>query len=44
MGHFYREVTRYINHMDMQQWAVALALVIVVGFFCLKGFGSRNNY
>ncbi|MFH1921214.1 MAG: hypothetical protein ABIP48_15205 [Planctomycetota bacterium] len=44
MGQFYREVMRFINHMDMQDWAVALVGVVIVGFVCLRGFGSRSNY
>jgi hypothetical protein len=33
-----------MNHFDRQQWLVALAIVTIVGFFCMRGFGSRSKY
>ena len=44
MGQLYREAMRFVNHLDMQQWLMLLLGVIVLGFFCLRGFGSRSDY
>jgi len=44
MDQFCREVIRFIEHMDMQEWLLALLGVIAVGFFCMRGFGSRSQY
>lgn len=44
MEQFYREVMRFIQHMDTQEWVLALIGVVIVGLFCMRGFGSRSNY
>ncbi len=30
--------------LDRQQWTLVFAGVLVVGFLCMRGFGSRTNY
>jgi hypothetical protein len=44
MAHLWKEVVRYTAHFSAQEWLLLLLAVIVVGFFCLRGFGSRSNY
>jgi len=44
VGHLWREVMRVVNSMGTQEWVLVLVGVIVVGFFCLRGFGSRSQY
>ena len=44
MSQYYREVMRFINHMDTQDWAAALVAVVIVGLICMRGFGSRSDY
>ncbi len=44
MGQWYREVLRFIDHMDMQEWVLALGALVIVGLVFLRGFGSRTNY
>jgi hypothetical protein len=34
----------YTNHMGPRQWGVLLVLIVVVGFACMRGFGSRSSY
>jgi len=41
---FCREVMRFIEGMDAQDWLLALLAVVVVGVFCMRGFGSRSDY
>jgi hypothetical protein len=33
-----------VTHFDRQQWMWISVAVIVVGFMCMRGFGSRTNY
>jgi len=40
----YRESIRAVNHWDHHAWLWALAAVVLVGFLCLRGFGSRTSY
>lgn len=35
---------RWLEHLNMQEWTLVLAGVAVVGFLCLRGFGSRSAY
>jgi hypothetical protein len=44
VGHLWREVMRTIGAMDAEECVLVLAGVIVVGLFCLRGFGSRSRY
>ena len=44
MDQFCRDVMRFIERMDAQDWLLALLAVVVVGVFCMRGFGSRSNY
>ncbi len=38
------EVLSFINQMEPRHWVFALAAVIIVGFVCMKGVGSRTQY
>lgn len=44
MGQLYREAMRFIEHMGLQEWLLALIAVVLVGLVCMRGFGSRSNY
>ena len=44
MRQFYREVMQFVEHMDTQEWVLALMAVVVVGLVCMRGFGSRSDY
>ena len=44
MDDIYREVIRHIDHLSPREWLYVLAGVVVVGLFCLRGFGSRSDY
>jgi hypothetical protein len=41
MGHFIRDIMRYGERMGPYDWFWVLAVVVVVGALCLRGFGSR---
>jgi hypothetical protein len=40
---FENEVLYYVDRMEPYDWVMVLAVVIVVGFVCMKGMGSRLN-
>lgn len=44
LGHVYRELMRMANRLDAQEWLLVLVGVVVVGWVCLRGFGSRSSY
>lgn len=33
-----------MNNLGPNGWAVVSAIVLAVGFLCMRGFGSRSNY
>jgi hypothetical protein len=44
MGDVYRYAMRWFNGLDKQEWLLVLIAAVVIGFFALRGFGSRSNY
>ena len=38
------KIYRSIGHLDRSYWIMILVGVLAVGFFCMRGFGSRTNY
>lgn len=55
MGYLYREtvglggdlcrgVMQFFNGLDVDQWFLLGAVAVLLGLFCLRGFGSRSNY
>lgn len=33
-----------VGHLDRQQWLYVFVGLVIIGFFCLRGFGSRNSF
>jgi hypothetical protein len=47
MQHFngyYYQIMHYANCLSPQQWVMLLAIMLIVGILCMRGFGSRSNY
>ena len=44
MDQFYHVIMRFLDRMGPQEWLIVLAAMIVVGLFCMRGFGSRSQY
>ena len=44
MHRFWQHVVHLVNTMGTQEWMLALAGAIVLGLFCMHGFGSRSKY
>ena len=38
------DLLHFVDRMGVQEWVLVLAAMIAVGFFCLRGFGSRSQY
>jgi len=42
--HYFNSIFGRLEHLDMHQMALLVVVIVVFGFFCLRGFGSRSNY
>lgn len=40
----HRETMELIMQMDRNHWFVAFGLLVLIGFLCMRGFGSRTSY
>jgi hypothetical protein len=43
MSHVYRFM-HFMERLSIQEWMLLLGGAILVGVFCLRGFGSRSEY
>lgn len=34
----------WFNSLSRDEWFVVLAVVTLLGFLCMRGFGSRSSY
>ena len=41
---YYLDVMRWVTSLDKQESLLMLVVVTIIGFFCMRGFGSRSNY
>jgi hypothetical protein len=41
---FYRSVVGRIEHLDQRQTELLILVTVFVGFWCMRGFGSRSSY
>jgi hypothetical protein len=44
MWKYYKDTVDWLFHLDSQEWFLAMCAALVIGFFALRGFGSRSNY
>jgi len=44
MQRWWNDILRLIDRMDPQEWILVSAVAILLGAFCLRGFGSRSKY
>lgn len=40
----YKSVNRWISHMDREEMMLGMIVIMIVGFLCMRGFGSRKSY
>lgn len=43
-GEYVDELWNWFNVLTREEWLVVLALVSVLGFLCMLGYGSRSKY
>ena len=41
---FLDDVTYHAGKLDRQHWIIISVVVLGLGFMCMRGFGSRNDY
>jgi hypothetical protein len=41
---FGADILHVIGRLDRMQWMVVFVGVLILGFICMRGFGSRANY
>ena len=41
---FRGDVWDWFNRLSREEWVVVLAVVSVLGFLCMLGYGSRSKY
>ena len=44
MWTYYKETVSWLFRLDSQEWFLAMCAALLIGFFALRGFGSRSNY
>ena len=44
MYQLHNTIMRHVNRLDTWEWFALMLCVLMVGFVCMKGFGSRSNY
>jgi hypothetical protein len=44
MINYFNHLMNWLENMGQREWFAVLAVVILVGYFSLRGFGSRSNY
>lgn len=44
MWKLYESALKAVSRFDANEWLIALVVVVIVGFFCMRGFGSRSGY
>jgi len=44
MHDLYTRAMHWVNTIDSQDWLAGAVAAVVIGFFMLRGFGSRTNY
>jgi len=42
--HLYNQAMQWAGELSMRQWFLALLVVVLIGLFCMRGFGSRSSY
>lgn len=44
MYRIYHSLMVTVDHFDLQDWLLVFTVVVLIGVFCMRGFGSRSNY
>jgi hypothetical protein len=44
MSRVWYTVSAMLNGVSLYEWVGVLLVVLLIGVFCMRGFGSRKNY
>lgn len=44
MSQLIHSTMKAIEKFGTQEWMLLMIFVVICGFFCLRGFGSRSSY
>jgi hypothetical protein len=44
MSYYFNMMLRHFDRFNERQWLWLLFGVVLLGLFCMRGFGSRSNY
>ena len=44
MWEVYNDLARLVRRMGPEEYFLLVAMAVIVGFFCLRGIGSRSRY
>lgn len=44
MMDLFHDILRAVDRRSIDDWALVFGIVVSLGFFCLRGFGSRSTY
>lgn len=44
MWQLYHSLLRTANGWDTHEWMIVFGIVVAIGVFALRGFGSRSHY
>lgn len=44
MWQWWYSAQRLLNGVSLYEWVGVLVVVLLMGVFCMRGFGSRKNY
>jgi hypothetical protein len=44
MWSIYHDITRFLRRMGPEEFFLVIVVGAIIGFFCLRGFGSRAKY
>jgi hypothetical protein len=44
MSDTFNTVMRWATSLNRQEWLIVLVVAMVLGFLCMRGYGSRSNY
>jgi hypothetical protein len=42
--HLYNQTMQWASELSMRQWFFVLIGAVLIGLFCMRGFGSRSSY
>ncbi len=42
--HYFNSLFQFFDRLNSHQWIWVLIAIVALGFYCMRGFGSRAKY